>query len=219
MMRRYFIGIGAIALAFASGCVSTTKEFDKVPTGERAFARTIDIRGKTISTYPLYETARNMKELDEGAVLQVIVENFPALIADYQAWSRMTGNPIVEMTEHGNYYIIYIEKRKIDARAGRMSLVLSSDGMLDVLSPLGFALSAALSGTEVSIYFQGPGVHLLKRGFKEKLPGIQAPFSSIARKGLNDLGHVPPQEKIAELIELGAGYLSCCPFIFGGQSA
>jgi predicted peroxiredoxin len=88
-------------------------------------------------------------------------------------------------------------------------MVLSNPGLEELLSPLGFALAAALSGVEVHIYFQGPAVKVLTNDFREHLHGLSRPFSGFAREDLAAAGHVPPHEKLQQLHELGARFYLC----------
>ena len=88
-------------------------------------------------------------------------------------------------------------------------MVLSSDGLLDLLSPLGFALAAALEGIDVHLYFQGPGVRVLTKRFRPKLPGLSRPFSRFAIAGMNKAGHVPPHDKLRQLHKLEAHIYVC----------
>lgn len=83
-------------------------------------------------------------------------------------------------------------------------MIISEKGLEELLSPLGFAWAAAVSGMDVHIYLQGPAVNILRKGYKEKQKGLYSIFSSFARKGLTEIGHIPPQEKIIELHKLGA---------------
>lgn len=92
-----------------------------------------------------------------------------------------------------------------------LAAVISSAGLEELLSPLGFALAAALSGTRVHLYFQGPAVRVLTKGFKARLPGLNRPFSGFARRGLARVGHVSPQQKLRQLRELGAQLYICGP--------
>jgi predicted peroxiredoxin len=63
----------------------------------------------------------------------------------------------------------------------------------------------------VSLYFQGPAVRALTKGFTEKLPGWRRPFSRFARAGLAKAGHVPAQDKIGQLQSLGGHLYACGP--------
>ena len=64
---------------------------------------------------------------------------------------------------------------------------------------------------EVHIYFQGPAVRVFQKGFKAKLGGFGRPFSGFARKGMAKMGHLPPQEKVRQLKELGTHFYLCGP--------
>ena len=88
--------------------------------------------------------------------------------------------------------------------------MISKPGLTDLFTPLSIALAAQLAGMEAHVFFQGPGVRILKNGFDERLPGLWAPFSVFARRQAASTGHIRPQEKLAELVELGA-HLHACP--------
>lgn len=90
-------------------------------------------------------------------------------------------------------------------------MVVSTDGLTELLSPLGFALAAALEGMEVSLFFQGPAVRVLKKGYHPKLRGWFRPFSRFAESDLSDAGHIPPQEKLRQMRQLGAEIYVCAP--------
>jgi predicted peroxiredoxin len=125
---------------------------------------------------------------------------------DISAWCRMTGLKLVELKKEDRHQRYLIEKTVMKAQGKKMAMGVSSDGLEELLSPLGFALAAALEGFKVYIYFQGPAVHVLQRGFKAKIPGIGALFRSIAQKGMTESGHIPAQEKLRQLKELGARF-------------
>lgn len=171
--------------------------------------RSIDMRGKTITPFILYYTVKNLKDMEEGEILEVNTDKFEAIENDINAWSRMTGYSLVEMEIGDTYQRYYIKKVKIKKRERKLAMIISDPGLEMLLSPLGLALSAALSGTDVYIYFQGPAVRVLKKNFKAKLSGIQKPFSSIARKAMAKAGHLPPQDKLEQLKELGARIYIC----------
>lgn len=97
------------------------------------------------------------------------------------------------------------------ATGRRFAAVISGAGLEELLSPLGCALAAALEGSEVSVYFQGPAVRVLSKGFTEHLHGFARPFSRFARAGLSKAGHVPAQEKVRQLQALGARLYLCGP--------
>ncbi len=81
----------------------------------------------------------------------------------------------------------------------------------ELLSPLGFALAAALGGAQVAVYLQGPAVHVLAPRFRVRLHGPARPFSRLARVGLAKAGHVAPAEKLRQLQALGGRLYACGP--------
>ncbi len=171
----------------------------------------IDMRGKKITTFILYNAFEKLKTLKDGEVLEVITENYAPIESDMGAWCRMTGHKIVELEKDESYHRYYIEKGIPKEKGRKLAIVISNPGLEELLSPLGFALGGALGGIDVYIYFQGPAVKVLKKGFKEKLHGISSLFSGFARKGLAKTGHIPPQEKITQLKELDAHFYICGP--------
>ncbi len=193
------------------GCVGTSPKLTKIPASDLETAKSIDIRGKTITTFILYRVSEELKPLGEGDRLAVTTDSFPAFESDFRSWSRMTGHELVKVEKQPSYERYYIEKRPPGKRPKSVAIVLSEAGLEETLSPLGFALGVALSGGEVHIYLQGPAVRILKKGFQASLTGFSAIFSSFARKGMADSGHIAPQDKLRQLRQYGAKLYLCGP--------
>jgi len=205
-----FKHLSIVALAsLVIGCATHNQYSEVLPMGKIPVNRSIDMRGKTITPYILYYTVKNLKDMQEGEILEVNTDKFEAIENDINAWSRMTGYSLVEMETGDTYQRYYIKKVNIKKREKKLAMIISDPGLEKLLSPLGLALSAALSGTDVYLYFQGPAVRVLKKNFKAKLSGIQKPFSSFARKEMAKAGHLPPQDKLEQLKELGARIYIC----------
>jgi predicted peroxiredoxin/TusA-related sulfurtransferase len=215
------VAVGLILLQVAWGCASTSSPSPIVAGSLMKNDQSIDIRGKTITTYILYQTRVELNRLDEGQVLEVVTDNYAAIESDIKAWSRMSGNPLIEVEKTTGFHRYYFKKKKPEAEVKHLSIIVSEENLEALLSPLGFALSAAISGHRVSIYFQGPAVRALKKGFSEKLQGFSYFFSGFARKELSDLGHISPQQKLGQLRELGAEFFICQPSMdaFGVKKA
>jgi len=171
----------------------------------------LDMRGKTITTYIAYGAAQELAELAEGDTLELLTETGDAIDNDIRAWCHATGQQVTvhDRTSAQSRYVI--TKGTTAPSGRRLAAVISDPGLEELLSPLGFALAAALEGIEVSLYFQGPAVRVLAKGFTEKLRGWARPFSRFARGGLTKAGHVPAQEKIRQLQTLGAHLYVCGP--------
>ena len=141
----------------------------------------LDMRGKTITTFIAYQAAGQLAALADGQTLELITDAGEDIDNDIRAWCQAVGQELVSAgsTDGTSTYVI----RKPPARrAGpRLAAVISDPGLQELLSPLGFALAAALEGAEVSLYFQGPAVRVLAKGFTEKLHGPARPFSRFAR--------------------------------------
>ena len=58
--------------------------------------QSLDIRGKTITTFILYKVLERMKAVQEGEVLEIVTEPFEAIDSDLRAWCRLTGQELVD---------------------------------------------------------------------------------------------------------------------------
>jgi hypothetical protein len=113
------------------------------------------MRGKTISTYVMYEVACRLGEL--------VADANEALDNDLHAWSRTTGHELVTVSRTSpecRYLIRKIQPRRPERP---FAAIISNAGLEELLSPLAFALAAALEGVDVSLYLQGPAVRVLSR--------------------------------------------------------
>jgi len=164
----------------------------------------VDGRRRSASTAILYDTVREMRTLAADALVRVRTDPLPAVDSDIRAWCRTTGHELVEVEEVAGARDYVVRKAGEVREQPGWAVVISNPGLEELLSPLGFALGAALAGSPVAIYFQGPAVRVLTRSFSEKLPGWKRPFSVFARRGLDRAGHPPPHVKLRQLEDLGA---------------
>lgn len=171
----------------------------------------LDLRGKTITTFILYEACHALQDLEPRDRIEVVTDAFAAIDPDIAAWCRATGNRLVDVAPTVDTRRYVIEKGVARPPGHKLAAVISDDGLFELLSPLGFALGAALQGDHVSLYFLGPAVRVLRRGYVAKMHGPGRPFSRLPRAGLAKVGHIPPQDKITQLQELGAQLFACGP--------
>ena len=71
----------------------------RIPTTDTV---TLDARGLKCPM-PIVRTAQQMKSLAAGQLLEVLATD-PGAVADFAAWSRATGNAIVESSAEGGVY-------------------------------------------------------------------------------------------------------------------
>ena len=171
--------------------------------------QTLDRRGKTITTFVVYDAARALADIEVGQTLTILTDDFPAFPSDIAAWCRMAGHRLVDSERTSEGLRFTIEKGSPPGTSRSLAMVISTAGLEELLSPLAFALGAALEGMEVHLYFQGPAVRVLKRGYRSKLSGWARPFSRFARSGMAKTGHIPPHEKLTQLRSLGAHLYVC----------
>jgi len=171
----------------------------------------LDMRGKTITTFIAYQAAGQLTALGDGETLELVTDAAEDIDNDIRAWCRAVGQELVSADRTGDTSTYVIRKPPARRPGWRLAAVISDPGLQELLSPLGFALAAALEGAEVSLYCQGPAVRVLATGYSEKLHGPARPFSRFARAGLARAGHVPAQQKIGQLQALGAHLVACGP--------
>ena len=172
---------------------------------------TLHVRDKTITTYVVFEAAGAMERLADGDVLELFTDEFEPFESDLSAWCRSVGHRLVESTPTPDGHRFLIEKGPPVHKDTALAMVISTDGLEELLSPLGFALAAALEGVEVHLFLQGPAVRVLARGFRPKLQGWARPFSRFAAAGMAKSGHIPAQDKLRQLQSLGAQLYACAP--------
>lgn len=200
-----------VVLAPIVGCASQNQSLHPLPSSTIPADKSIDMRGKSITVYILYHAVQAFQQMDEAEILEIVTDNYEAIENDIQAWSRVKGYTLLGVETGTDFERFFIRKNQVNLPGKKMAMVISNPGLEELLSPLGFALSAALGGMDVHIYFQGPAVRVFENGFSEKLGGFSRPFSGFARQGLSEAGHLPPQEKIKQLKELGAHFYLCGP--------
>ncbi len=175
-------------------------------------ARTrLDLRGRTITTFIAHAVHEALSEMDRGDRVDVMTDAFTAIDTDMRAWCRATGHSLVDVDTTGVSWRFTIEKGSGRHSSKRLAAIVQDDGLLELLSPLGFALAAALEGHDVALFFQGRAVKVLEEGYVAKLHGFGRPFSRFPRVGLERAGHIPPQAKIRQLQQLGARIYACGP--------
>ncbi len=75
-------------------------------------AISLDLRGLSCPI-PIVRTARAMKDLAPGEVIEVFATD-PGSVPDFKAWSKATGNPLVESTEEdGGVFRFLLKKKEI----------------------------------------------------------------------------------------------------------
>lgn len=180
-------------------------------TVTRAARRELDVRGRTITTAIAWAVHEQFASLEVGDEIELETEPFPAIVPDLEAWCRATGHELVDVRKNGKSYRLTLRKGAPRPNHHRAAVVVSADGLEELLSPLGFALAAVLGGAQVAVYLQGPAVHVLAPGFRPRLHGAARPFSRFARARLERAGHVAPADKLRQLQALGGVLYVCGP--------
>jgi predicted peroxiredoxin/TusA-related sulfurtransferase len=167
------------------------------------------MRGKTITTFIAYETLKRLGDLADGESLELLTDAREEIDNDIRTWCRTRGQELTDAGHADGSQRYLITRRPLRSSGKRYAAVISDAGLEELLSPLAFALAAALEGSDVSLYFQGPAVRVLAKGFSEHLHGPSRPFSRFARAGLAQAGHIRAQEKLRQLQALGGRLYAC----------
>lgn len=75
-----------------------------------ATALSLDLKGLKCPI-PIVRTAMAMKGLAPGQLVEVFATD-PGSVPDFNAWSRSTGNPLIEQTEDDGVYRFVLEKKE-----------------------------------------------------------------------------------------------------------
>jgi tRNA 2-thiouridine synthesizing protein A len=71
--------------------------------------RTLDVKGLSCPL-PIVKTAQALKQLAPGDLIEVLATD-PGSVKDFAAWSKTTGNPIVETSQEGGVFRFVLRKK------------------------------------------------------------------------------------------------------------
>jgi tRNA 2-thiouridine synthesizing protein A len=69
----------------------------------------VDARGLSCPM-PIVKTAQAMKSISSGSLLEVLATD-PGSVKDFEAWSRTTGNELVERSVEGAVYRFVLRRK------------------------------------------------------------------------------------------------------------
>jgi tRNA 2-thiouridine synthesizing protein A len=72
-------------------------------------AQRLDARG-LVCPMPIVKSAMAMKGLASGDILEILATD-PGSVKDFAAWSRSTGNPLLDSTAEGGVYRFVLQKK------------------------------------------------------------------------------------------------------------
>ena len=71
--------------------------------------RRLDVKGLSCPL-PIVKTAKDMKQLASGELIEVLATD-PGSVPDFNAWSKATGNALIEQSQDGGTYRFILQKR------------------------------------------------------------------------------------------------------------
>ena len=75
----------------------------------RTYDRELDARGLNCPL-PILRTKKALNDMQTGAVLKVLATD-PASVKDFQAFSKQTGNLLIEHSEADGIYRFYLQRK------------------------------------------------------------------------------------------------------------
>jgi tRNA 2-thiouridine synthesizing protein A len=77
---------------------------------EATIVTTLDLKGLSCPI-PIARTARAMKQLAPNELIEVLATD-PGSVPDFRAWSKATGNPLVEAGEANGVFRFVLRKKE-----------------------------------------------------------------------------------------------------------
>jgi tRNA 2-thiouridine synthesizing protein A len=77
--------------------------------GVETITTTLDLKGFSCPI-PIAKTAAAMRKMGTGEVLEVLATD-PGSVPDFAAWSKATGNPLIEQTEDDGVFRFVLRKK------------------------------------------------------------------------------------------------------------
>ena len=108
-------------------------------TSTTSTSASLDMRGKTITTYIAYEAAQRLRTLAEGDTLELLTGTGDAIGNDIRAWCHATGHQLASAASAGTHCRYVIIKGALQRPGKSLAAVVSDPGLEELLSPLGFA--------------------------------------------------------------------------------
>ena len=78
---------------------------------EATLALSLDLKGLSCPL-PIAKTAKAMRDLAPGSVIEVFATD-PGSVPDFNAWSKATGNPLLEQTVEAGVYRFLLKKKEV----------------------------------------------------------------------------------------------------------
>lgn len=73
-------------------------------------AMSLNLKGMSCPL-PIIKTAKAIKELASGELLEIFATD-PGSVPDFKAWSRATGNPLVETSEEAGVFHFVLKRKE-----------------------------------------------------------------------------------------------------------
>ena len=99
----------------------------------RTATRQLDVRGLTITTAIAVAAHQELAGQAIGDELELLLDRFPAIVPDLEAWCRATGHELIHMSAEGEFRRVRLRKGSGRPNGRRVAIVVSNDGLLELL--------------------------------------------------------------------------------------
>ena len=124
---------------------------------------------------PIMKVFETMKDMKDGDVMEVSASD-PGFARDIVAWSRRTGNTLVNNEKRGNDYVALVKKgtesgapQAVQTSADGKTIIVFSGDLDKVLASFIIANGAAAMGRPVTMFFTFWGLNVLRKPEKQKV--------------------------------------------------
>ena len=107
-------------ILIASGCATQKSNMEELPMGKLA-DRSIDCRGKIITTYILFKAYTELESMNDGEMLEIITDDSGVFENDISAWCRMTGLELVDIIKENHHHRYLIKKAALKEQGKKIS--------------------------------------------------------------------------------------------------
>lgn len=174
----------------------------------------IDASGTWKPYMVAYKIIKETVGMENGKNFEVIIKDNKGVLADIKLWCESAGYVFLgSENKDENKLSLFVRKGDAKRDNHKMTVVISTANLEKVLLPFDKALSGAVMGMGVNVFFEGAGVRLLKKDYRSKLSGVIGGIFTGKVEGImeKDIGWPAPKEAISILEDLGADFYVCGP--------
>ncbi len=145
----------------------------------------IDAKHTSSTPIVLCELLRDFISLNPEDMVELVIKNNKGIFRDICLWCERTGNELITSEHTSDDVDIHciIQKGEGVRNRKKMVVVVSRSELRAVVDVMEKALAGAVLGMEVTVFFEGSGVQLLRAGYRAVVGGL---FGSYRKSGVEE---------------------------------